>query len=222
MRLNQFLAQGSGLSRRAADIAISEGRVMVNGKQPSLGQPVRAGDKVTLDGRAITPAVNKLVALLNKPVGYVCSRDGQGSKTVYELLPTHLQHLKTAGRLDKDSSGLLILTNDGQLAHELTHPKFVKSKVYKIALNKPLSADNHEKIKAGIMLDDGLSKLQLDQISNTDFTNWKVTMHEGRNRQIRRTFEALGYTLPKLHRTVFGAYKLGSLPSGKFTVVTEL
>ncbi len=216
MRLNQFIASSTGLSRRAADRAILEGRVTLNNLVAQLGQVVSESDIVTLDNRPITPAVKTVTILLNKPVGYVCSRDGQGSKTVYNLLPAELHQLKPVGRLDKNSSGLMLMTNDGQLAYELTHPKFQKTKVYKIALNKPLMSEDQTLISKGILLQDGLSKLGLESINTSDRINWKITMHEGRNRQIRRTFEALGYSLPKLHRTVFGSYKLGDLPVGRY------
>lgn len=219
MRLNQYLAQGSNLSRRAADRAIADGRVLINNKPAVTGQTVAPGDMVRLDGHVITPAVNKQLIIINKPVGFVCSRDGQGSRTIYELLPRDLQNLNTVGRLDKNSSGLLLLTNDGQLAYELTHPKFKKTKVYKIALNKPLSPEHLRKVREGVMLNDGISKLQAEHISPTDFTNWKITMHEGRNRQIRRTFEALGYSIPKLHRTQFGQYSLGSVKTGTHQIL---
>ncbi len=219
MRLNKFIAQATGLSRRAADSAISQGRARVNGHNAQTGQIVTDKDTVTLDNRSITPAVNTVTILVNKPVGYVCSRNGQGSKTVYDLLPAELHHLKPVGRLDKDSSGLLLMTTDGQLAYELTHPKFQKTKMYKIALNKPLAPEHHRQIDQGVLLEDGLSKLHVEQINKTDYTNWKVTMHEGRNRQIRRTFEALGYTIPKLHRTTFGNYKLDNLAAGKYVPV---
>lgn len=217
MRLNKYLADATGISRRAADKAINDGRVMVNGENAVIGQQVGKSDTVSLDSRPITPPVKTLTIMLNKPVGYVCSRDGQGSRTIYDLLPSGLHHLKPVGRLDKDSSGLLLLTNDGQLAYELTHPKFQKTKIYKIALNKPLAPQHRQMITdQGILLEDGPSKLILERISNTDATNWKVTMREGKNRQIRRTFEALGYSLPKLHRTQFGPHTLGKLRPGAY------
>ncbi|HUP26441.1 MAG TPA: pseudouridine synthase [Candidatus Limnocylindrales bacterium] len=221
MRLNQFIASSTGLSRRAADKAIAEGRVRLNDQVAQLGQTVMESDHVSLDNQRITPAVKSTTILLNKPVGYVCSRDGQGSRTVYDLLPASLHHLKPVGRLDKDSSGLLLMSNDGQLAYKLTHPKFGKDKIYKIALNKPLTPDDQRHISEGIMLDDGLSKLQLEQINKSDRTNWKVVIHEGRNRQIRRTFEALGHNLPKLHRTMFGPYKLDRLETGKYILTSD-
>ena len=217
MRLNKYIAQATGLSRRAADAAIADGRVRVNGDVPVIGQQIGDRDKVALDTVAITPAVNTVTIMLNKPVGYVCSRDGQGNKTIYDLLPPELHELKPVGRLDKNSSGLLLLTNDGQLAYELTHPKFQKTKIYKIALNTPLQPLHRQMISDnGVLLDDGVSKLELERISDTDDSNWKVTMSEGRNRQIRRTFESLGYNVVKLHRTQFGSHVLKQLKPGTF------
>lgn len=217
MRLNKYLAQATGMSRRSADKVIQDGRVRVNSLEPSIGQEIQEKDSVTLDNAVVAINSKETTIMLNKPMGYVCSRDGQGSRTIYELLPNELHHLKPVGRLDKNSSGLLLLTNDGQLAHELTHPSFQKTKVYKIALNRPLTAQDKLHIGKGVMLEDGPSKLQLERINDTDDSNWKVTMHEGRNRQIRRTFEALGYNVVKLHRTHFGSHQLSSLRPSMWT-----
>ena len=219
MRINKYVALASGLSRRQADTAISEGRVRVNGVAPEVGQEVTTDDNVTLDGLAITPAV-KATIILNKPVGYVVSRDGQGSQTIYDLLPPEYQHLNPVGRLDKDSSGLLLMTNDGDLAQELTHPSQQKQKVYEISLDKPLQPLHRQMIQDhGIQLDDGNSQFQVERIADGDETNWRITMHEGRNRQIRRTLSALGYEVKTLHRTHFGSYELDNLPSGEFTEI---
>lgn len=221
MRLNKYIAQATGMSRRAADTAISGGRVAVNNAIATVGQTVSEQDKVTLDNRAITPAVNTITIMFNKPAGYVCSRNGQGSKTIYDLLPEDYHNLKPVGRLDKNSSGLLLLTNDGQLAYELTHPSRQKTKIYKVMLDKSLEPLHQQMISDfGVQLDDGPSKLQLQkldtrekQIPNSYF---QVTMSEGRNRQIRRTFSALGYTVTYLHRTHFGPYDLSNLTPGNF------
>lgn len=216
MRINRFLAQATSLSRRAADIAIANGRVRINGQPASLGSQVTISDTVTLDGAKLTVRQNLQTLLLNKPVGYVCSRAGQGSKTIYELLPPELHHLKPVGRLDKDSSGLLILTDDGDLAHQLTHPSFEKPKVYHVTLDSDLSTSDHQRItKQGVKLDDGLSKFELEHLSVAGFM-WHVTIREGRNRQIRRTFEKLGYKVVELHRIQFGTYKLGHLLPGEY------
>lgn len=214
MRLNQYVARSTGLSRRAADNVISEGKVTVNGTIPTAGQQVATGDEVRYNDQIINIAEATII-MLHKPVGYVCSRDGQGSPTIYELLPESLHELKPIGRLDKNTSGLLLLTNDGTLANQLTHPKFEKTKVYEVNLHKPLVVHDRAQIEQGIMLEDGVSKIQLNGRRN----GWIVTMHEGRNRQIRRTFAALGYKVKRLHRIKFGKYQLGSLKVANYSVL---
>jgi 23S rRNA pseudouridine2605 synthase len=220
IRINRFIAQSTGLSRRAADTAIAEGRVRVNGHLPQTGQTITATDVVTLDGKSVQATKTTMTILLNKPVGYVVSRDGQGSKTVYDLLPPELHALKPVGRLDKDSSGLLLLTNDGILANELTHPSRQKTKIYEVRLDAPLAPLHRQMVSdMGIQLDDGPSKLSLDRVREGDDHAWIVTMHEGRNRQIRRTFAALGYTVTTLHRTQFGPYHVGDVARGAYISV---
>jgi 23S rRNA pseudouridine2605 synthase len=218
MRINKYVAQATGLSRRAADQAISEGRVSLNAQPAALGDIVASSDIVALDNRPITPVVKPVTIMLNKPVGYVCSRQGQGSLTIYDLLPTEYQRLKPVGRLDKDSTGLLLLTNDGDLAQQLTHPSFAKTKIYQVQIDKPLEPLHHQMISdIGVRLEDGPSKFNLEKLSTPK--KWQVTMQEGRNRQIRRTFAALGYTVTKLNRSTFGPYDLGYLETGKIAIV---
>jgi 23S rRNA pseudouridine2605 synthase len=220
MRLNKFLAAGSTLSRRGADQAIADGRVTVNGQAAVQGIDVTEADTVTLDGKTVSATVQTLTVMFHKPRGYVVSRDGQGGRTIYDILPAEYQQLNPVGRLDKDSSGLLLLTNDGKLANELTHPSFQKVKVYKVALHKPLAPLHRQMISDhGIMLDDGVSKLELERQLEGDDARWIVTMHEGRNRQIRRTFESLGYSIQTLHRTHFGTYDLGRIKVGTIEVI---
>jgi len=215
MRLNKYIAAGTSLSRRKADEVIAAGRVAVNGKAPEQGQDILDTDVVTLDGQRITPVVNTVTIMMNKPPGIVVSRDGQGAQTVYDLLPPEYQQLNPVGRLDKYSSGLLLLTNDGALTQELTHPSRQKTKVYEILLDKPLQPLHRQMISDhGLMLEDGVSKLQLERQKEGDDIAWVVTMSEGRNRQIRRTFESLGYRVTHLHRTQFGSYHLGNLARG--------
>lgn len=219
MRLNKFIAHATGMARREADEAILNGRISVNGKVANIGQDVDGqSDIIKLDDKQITLPATTTVIMLNKPIGYVCSRNAQAkdAKTVYELLPSDLRQLKTIGRLDKDSSGLILLTDDGDMAHKLTHPSFTKTKEYVIELDRPL-APLHQQMIAdfGINLTDGPSKLLLERL-NDERTKFRVIMHEGRNRQIRRTFAALGYQVVSLHRTSFGSYQLGDLPSGKY------
>jgi 23S rRNA pseudouridine2605 synthase len=216
MRINKFVALATGMSRRTADQAIAEGRVAVNGRPPTAGQQVTDEDQINLDGQTLQkPAATTI--MMNKPVGYVVSRDGQGSQTIYDLLPEEYQSLKPVGRLDKDSSGLLLLTNEGTLAQELTHPKHRKQKVYELTLDKPLEPLHQQMINdVGIQLDDGPSQLQLEKLD--DAHHWRVRMHEGRNRQIRRTFSSIGYEVITLHRTEFGSFTLNHLESGAYQV----
>lgn len=218
MRINQFVALCSNLSRRAADTALADGRILLNGDKPQPGVQVQANDVVTLDGVRLHQPTQLQTILLNKPVGYVVSKNGQGSKTIYDLLPAELHNLKPVGRLDKDSSGLLLLTNDGQLANELTHPSHQKIKIYEATLNKPLQPLHRQMISDhGITLEDGISKLQLNRLKDGDDKGWQITMHEGRNRQIRRTFASLGYTVTNLHRTHFGPYALNDIKVATYT-----
>lgn len=219
MRINKYVAQATGLSRRAADTAIDHGRVTVNDRYPTAGQDVAADDIVLYEGKPITLRTTNTTILFHKPVGAICSRDGQGGQTIYDVLPEQYHKLKPVGRLDKHTSGLLLLTDDGQLAYELTHPSHQKDKRYEVKLDKPLATADFEAItKQGVPLEDGPSKLALEPINDHHF-EWKITMHEGRNRQIRRTFEALGYHVYTLHRTHFGEYELGSLRPGALKTV---
>lgn len=212
MRINKFVAQATGHSRRAADTLIAQGKVTVNGTLPDAGYDVTSTDEVTLEGRILSLQADHTTIMVNKPIGYVCSRDGQGSKTIYDLLPVKYTRLKPVGRLDKDSSGLILLTDDGDLAHQLTHPSFEKTKVYEVSLDQELSNSDKNHIEQGIELEDGVSKLTL----NGRGRSWTVAMHEGRNRQIRRTFESAGYQIRALHRVSFGTYHLDNLKDGEF------
>ena len=221
-RLNKYLAFHLGLSRREADNLIAAGQVDVAGEKAILGTRVEEGQPVTVKGELITPKVAYTYVAFHKPVGYVSSRKQQGDiPTLYSLLPEEYHQLKPVGRLDKDSGGLLILTDDGDFAYQMTHPKFYKVKTYEVSLDKPLEPLHQQMISDyGIQLEDGPSKLSLERQDDSR-KNWVVTMHEGRNRQIRRTFLALGYGVTKLHRTSFGPYALNGLASGKFEIVNK-
>jgi 23S rRNA pseudouridine2605 synthase len=214
MRINKFIAQSSNLSRRAADKVINNGRITINGQAATTGQDVNPKDEILFDGKRLVLEMYKTI-MFHKPVGYVVSRNGQGNPTIFDLLPKQFQRLQPVGRLDKDSSGLLILTNDGQLAQRLSHPSFSKTKEYDIALNKTLKPSDKLLISRGVKLSDGLSHLT---ISGND-RKWQIVMAEGRNRQIRRTFEKIGYQVMDLHRISFGPYKLGALPVGKWQII---
>lgn len=224
LRLNKYLALQLGVSRREADNIIDAKRVTINGRATTLGARFTEGDKIAVDGKELGGKVAYQYIALNKPSGYVCSRAQQDANpTIYELLPPSLHHLKTVGRLDLDSSGLIILSNDGDFTYEMTHPRFSKVKIYDVRLESALSPLHQQMISDyGVILEDGPSKMQLERKNETDRKNWIVTMREGRNRQIRRTFGSLGYTVLELHRTNFGNYALGDLESGKFKVVEKL
>jgi 23S rRNA pseudouridine2605 synthase len=220
MRLNKWIAANSHYSRRKADELIAAGRITINGKTAGMGVQVTDNDVVAIDQKPVQPSFNtKTVTLmLNKPIGYVCSRKGQGAPTVYSLIPVQYHHLDIVGRLDKDSAGLLLLTNDGDLHQRLTHPSYEKEKVYRVLLSGPLSAEHEAHIKKGVELSDGKSALGLQPL-DASRKYWEVRMHEGRNRQIRRTFATLLYGVESLTRFEFGEYKLGTLSSGKFLLI---
>lgn len=220
-RLNKFLALHLGISRRQADNLIEKGIVRVNDMPAVLGARIQETDEVFVGDKPVNTKTAFVYLALHKPAGYVCSRRRQGeSPTVYELLPADYQRLKTVGRLDRDSSGLILLTNDGDFAQRMTHPSYRKIKQYDVVLDRPLEPLHQQMISDfGVDLDDGKSQLTLERQSD-DRTEWQVTMSEGRNRQIRRTFTAVGYTVIALHRTKFGDYTLGDLESGAFSIVS--
>ena len=217
IRLNKFLAERIGVSRREADDLIASGKVTIDDKPAVLGARIDKNSKVCYNKKIIPFQTDYLYIAMNKPVGYVCSRRAQGqAPTLYDLLPEKYQKLKTVGRLDKDSSGLILLTNDGDFAFSMTHPKFHKEKVYEVELNKTLEPLHQQMISDfGIMLEDGPSKFTVIKDNN----HYVAILSEGRNRQIRRTFSALGYRVAKLHRTKFGKYELSGLEPGKCAII---
>lgn len=212
MRINRFVARASGLSRRAADAAITAGQVMIGERVAVLGDQVTTGESVTLTGKPLQLPSDHTI-MLYKPVGYVTSRRQQGATpTIYALLPEELHDLKPVGRLDRDTSGLLLLTNDGGLAQQLQHPSSGKTKRYLVWLDRPLTNTEIKKLTSGIKLSDGISRMTVTPTGN----HYVVELQEGRNRQIRRSFGALKRRVTKLHRTDFGAYSLAELKSGQW------
>jgi len=224
LRLNKYLAENLGVSRREADNMIVDGRVIVDDSRAVLGARIFPESRIEVDGKRIDFSNNHVYIAMNKPVGYVCSKKRQGdTPTVYELLPEKYQLLKSVGRLDKDSSGLILFTNDGDFAYMMTHPKFAKTKVYQVELDHDLMPLHQQMISDfGVQLPDGVSKLGLTRLNSEKADarrRFEVEMHEGRNRQIRRTFAALGYDVKKLHRISFGKYKLDGLKTGSIAEI---
>ena len=222
-RLNKYLALALGFSRREADDLIANGEVEVNGTVAILGTSVTENDAVSVKGKLLGAKPAYQYIAFHKPLGYVCSRKAQGeNSTIYDILPVDMNNLKPVGRLDKTSSGLILLTNDGDFAHQMTHPSFHKTKIYNVKLAQPLTPLHQQMISDyGVEIGDGSSKLGLERSDDTRL-NWTVTMSEGRNRQIRRTFAALGYDITSLHRTVFGPYHIDDLAEGETRVVSRL
>lgn len=230
IRLNKFLAERLGVSRREADELIAASKVFIDDKPAALGARIDKNNKVYCNGKTVPFEADFLYIAFNKPVGYVCSRRSQGdTPTLYELLPKEYQKLKTVGRLDKDSSGLILLTNDGDFAYQMTHPKFYKEKIYEVTLDRPLEPLHQQMVSDyGIMLDDGLSRFTVISSAGDRATaagpaeriHFKVILTEGRNRQIRRTFAALGYRVISLHRIQFGKYQLSGLKPGKCVTIS--
>ena len=241
IRLNKFLSERLGVSRREADDLISRGKIIVDDQKAILGTRIDSTSKIFYNNKLVPFETKYQYVAFNKPIGYVCSRRAQGSTpTLYDLLPAEFHKLKTVGRLDKDSSGLILLTNDGDFAFQMTHPKFRKTKVYEVELDRPLEPLHQQMISDyGVMLDDGSSQFKIiKRLADSPLedrklgraplsvsekgesqVSYEVILTEGRNRQIRRTFAALGYKVIKLHRTHFGKYELGALKPGEYVII---
>lgn len=216
MRLNKYLSLCGVASRRKADGFIKNGRVSINGKIiKELGVKVDpAKDEVAVNNK-VCRAANYVYLALNKPRGYVCtSAVFKGEKSVYELLPKKYQNLKIAGRLDKNSEGLLILSDDGDFIYRLTHPKFQQKKEYFAEIEGLLTEAEKERLRRGIKLEEGLAKF--DRLEKISRNQYKIIIHQGWKRQIRRMFEAVGHYLVRLRRLKEGNFPLGEISSGKY------
>jgi pseudouridine synthase len=222
MRLNKYLSEHTLLSRRKADVAIADGRVAVNDNMPQVGQQVTPEDSVTLDGREVNQSngTEKLITvLLNKPVGFVCSKNGQGSRTIYSLLPKEYQRLNIAGRLDKDSSGLVILTNDGELLNELTHPSNNKKKVYEVTTDKELDENDTEALITGVDIGEkSLSKFE--SIKKESKNSYEVVLTEGRNRQIRKMLNKRHVSVESLYRKSVDTHTCDGIGERKWIIAS--
>ena len=224
VRLQAYLARSGVASRRASETLIEEGKVRVNGEVAGIGASVDpAQDLVEVDGRVITPQRLQWIAL-HKPKGYVTTRDDpEGRKTVYDLLPDHLRHLFHVGRLDRDSSGLLLLTNDGTAANRLLHPRYGTTKEYWVDVDGDPSADDLRTLVRGVDLEDGPASAQGVAYRDTlksGTTRLVVVMREGRQREVRRMFEAIGFPVRRLFRQRFGPVEIERLAPGKWRFLT--
>jgi pseudouridine synthase len=211
VRLNAFIARAGVASRRKADDLIKAGRVTVNGEPGQLNTFVGADDDVRLDGK---PLVKQRVAyvLLNKPAGVVTTaRDPQGRRTVVDLVD-HPARVVPVGRLDAETTGALLLTNDGDLAHRLAHPRYEVDKVYDVECWTQPTDDDLARLRAGVELEDGLTSPAV--VRRIDGAHIELVLHEGRNRQVRRMLEAVGHRVKRLHRSRYGPLTLGGLEPG--------
>ncbi len=225
MRINKFLAEKGIASRRHADEIISAGRVQINGKIATLGANVEEEDEVLLDGQAIANSEKKEeYYIMNKPKGVVCTAsDDRGRKTVMDLLPDNIGRVFPVGRLDYATEGLLILTNDGDLAFRLTHPSTEIPKTYMAKIEGTLTEKDLNPIRSGIELDGVLTKKCKAHIveTNKDYTKVEITIKEGKNRQVRRMFEAIGKNVELLRRVSIGQLRMKGLDRGQFRPLTE-
>ena len=226
MRINKFLAEKGVASRRAADEMIANGRITVNGKIAAIGMDVSESDEVKADGNLIAQGEPKLVYyVMNKPKGVVCTmNDDRGRKTVADLLPSGVGRVFPVGRLDYDTEGLLILTNDGDLAYALTHPSHEVKKTYLAKIEGTLTEKDLNPIRSGVELDGVLTKKCKAHIVETDkaYTKVHITISEGRNREIRRMFESIGKNVCFLKRIRLGTLVLSGLDRGAVRPLTEL
>jgi 23S rRNA pseudouridine2605 synthase len=217
VRLNAYLARAGVASRRGADELIKAGRVLVNGEPGQLNTFVQATDRVEVDGHEVAP--QRLAhLLLHKPAGVVTTaRDPQGRPTVVELVPAE-PRVVPVGRLDVDTTGALLLTNDGPLAHRLAHPRYGVEKTYEVDVEGDLDEHALQRLRDGVKLDDGPTAPA--QARRLGPGRVELTIHEGRNRQVKRMLEAVGHPVTRLHRSAYAGLTLDGLEPGGFRALT--
>lgn len=225
-RLQKFLAAAGVASRRRAEEYIRAGRVKVNGQIiTEMGYKVNPWqDKIFVDGKAIKVKEEFVYLLLNKPPLVMTTlHDPQQRAIITDLLPGIEQRVYPVGRLDYESEGLLLLTNDGELAYRLTHPRYKVPKTYRVKVKGKISSEALQLLREGVALEDGITQPAKVEVllASKNNTSIAITIREGRNRQIRRMCEAVGYPVLNLQRISFGPLELGKLPSGKYRALTE-
>lgn len=217
MRLNKFIASCGLSSRRRADDLIVGGKIKVNGEiVKTVGITIDPEhDMVTVRGKKCVPRENFTYLVLNKPLGYVCTnRRFKGEKSIFQLLPREYQHLKIAGRLDKDSQGLVLLTDDGDLINKITHPKFQHEKEYEVVLDKPLGKEELVQLRRGVQLREGLAKA--DKVVYVQDKTYRLVLHQGWNRQVCRMFNGVHCSVVVLKRIREGKLMLGDVTLGMY------
>ena len=222
-RIQKYIASCGVMSRRAAEKEIAAGNVTVNGVRAEIGQAVSDKDVICFHGERIRPEKRKITVMLNKPSGYVTTMsDEMGRKTVNDLVDLP-ERLYPAGRLDKDSEGLLIMTNDGELANRLTHPKSGKKKIYHVYLRGSVDNNALDMLRAMKTLDgEKINPVGVELIKRSPTGSVvKFTLTEGKNRQIRRMCEAAGVTITQLKRVQIGSLRLGDLKTGQYRKLTD-
>ena len=218
LRINRYIAQCGIASRRSSEAIIKSGRVSVNDQvETNLSRQIDPSkDVVRLDGKIIEPHRNNRYVLLNKPKDYVTTAsDERGRKTVFDLVRLD-QRLFSVGRLDLNSEGLLLLTDDGELANRLMHPRYKVDKIYRVRLNRKFDPNDLSRLHQGIVLEDGLTAPCKAGFYCQNIDRIEIVLREGRNRQVKRMMEALGYKVKSLKRVRFGPIALGEVARGKW------
>ena len=225
MPLNKFIAHSGVAARREAAEIVKQGLVKVNGELVTEpGHKVSAKDDIRVNGKKIFLAKNLIYILLNKPKDYITTTDDpQGRKTVLDIIKKATpERIYPVGRLDRNTSGVLLLTNDGELSQKLTHPSNEVKKVYHVTLNKPLDKKDFDKILKGVTLEDGPASVDVLAYADVkDKTQLGVEIHSGRNRIVRRIFESLGYDVKNLDRVMFAGLTKKNVERGKWRFLTE-
>lgn len=225
MRLQKYLASCGVASRRASEKMIAEGRVSVDGIViTEMGTKVEEGQIVRVDGKTVTPEAQKYYVMYHKPAGEVTTvQDPEGRATVLDRFRDFPARLYPVGRLDYDSEGLLLLTNDGELTEHMLHPSREVDKVYLARVSNVVTPEEARRLERGVMVDGRLTARAKARILSTQnlFTDMLITIHEGRNRQVRKMVEQIGHQVVLLRRIRFGPLKLGDLPRGMWRPLTD-
>lgn len=223
IRLNKYIANSGVCSRRDADKLIADGQITVNGNVVTeLGYKVSPDDQVCFEGKTLNPE-RKVYLLLNKPRGYVTSVDDpHAGRTVMQLVEKACsERIYPVGRLDMQTTGVLLFTNDGELAKKLTHPSYEKKKIYHVFLDKDFQEEDFEKIRKGIELEDGfIAADDIQMIDDRDLRQVGIEIHSGKNHIVRRIFNHLGYQVEKLDRVLFAGLTKKDLPRGRYRFLT--